>query len=238
MSRIDPPTREILHLIAAHVMGRRRFEAVGRFGLRALPGGFGTPAFGEPIEVVRISGTALVHEVGAEASHVPIEGSTLRELANRVGTDLGREFSAGDDTPALHSPDAPVTLDPESVESIARWFDLGWQAMDRLSKEIPDDGDCATIQLWPEHFDAATNVVLRNGDRMNVGVSPGDSFEAEPYAYVGPWSSERLGDPEFWNAPFGAFLRSSEILGEPDPVSSCTQFFTAGLENATGGRRR
>ena len=52
--------------------------------------------------------------------------------------------------------------------------------------------------LWPEHFDVGISV-----DEVNYGVSPGDSYLATPYAYVGPWAA-RTGD--FWNAPFGAAL--------------------------------
>ncbi|HET8680689.1 MAG TPA: hypothetical protein VFM54_02265 [Micromonosporaceae bacterium] len=36
---------------------------------------------------------------------------------------------------------------------------------------------------------------------VNYGVSLGDSYLAEPYAYVGPW---RPREGSFWNAPFGA----------------------------------
>ena len=49
-------TREVLHRVAAHVLGRRRYQVSGRFGLRASPGGFATPAFGDGPEVVRIAG--------------------------------------------------------------------------------------------------------------------------------------------------------------------------------------
>jgi hypothetical protein len=50
--------------------------------------------------------------------------------------------------------------------------------------------------LWPEHFDVAVTL-----DEVNYGVSLGDGYLPEPYAYVGPWQP-RTG--EFWNAPFGA----------------------------------
>ena len=39
------PTRRALHRIAAHVLGRRRYQVAGRFGLRASPAGFATPAW-------------------------------------------------------------------------------------------------------------------------------------------------------------------------------------------------
>ena len=38
--------------------------------------------------------------------------------------------------------------------------------------------------LWPEHFDVGLAV-----DEVNYGGSPGDVTHANPYAYVGPWTT-------------------------------------------------
>jgi hypothetical protein len=65
-------------------------------------------------------------------------------------------------------------------------------------------------QLWPEHFDHGSLVSVGD-DRYNVGASPGDAAEPGPYLYVGPWSDERPGDPDLWNAPFGAVLRRADL---------------------------
>ncbi len=46
-------------------------------------------------------------------------------------------------------------------------------------------------------------------DDINFGVSPGDGFIEEPYAYVGV-ASPPAGDP-FWNAPFGAAVPLREF---------------------------
>jgi hypothetical protein len=70
--------------------------------------------------------------------------------------------------------------------------------------------------LWPEHFDVSITV-----DEVNYGVSPGDGYLGEPYAYVGPYTP-RSG--AFWNAPFGA-ARPLATLGELEAV---VEFFTEG----------
>src|SRR5258705_8950589 len=70
------PTRIALHRIATHVAARARFAATGKFGLRATPGGFGTPAFGADVEVIRVAGTQLVRERGGGAAAVPIESTS------------------------------------------------------------------------------------------------------------------------------------------------------------------
>lgn len=225
--------RRTLQRVAAHVLGRRRHQVSGRFGLRATPGGFGTPAFGDGPEVVRVSGTTLVREVGGEASHLPIVGSSLRSLAAFAGTDVSMPFSVGDDGPATGDADAPLALDPQDSAALAEWFALGWRVLDTVISQLAPGAGATTVQLWPEHFDAGTTVVLPSGTRVNLGASPGDDASAEPYLYVGPWSPERPGDASFWNAPFGALCTRS-ALGEEDVVEEGVRFLRHGLTLLAG----
>jgi hypothetical protein len=234
-ARPEIGTRTALHMVATHVLARRRHQVTGRFGLRATPGGFGTPAFGDAPEVVRVAGGCLVHEIGGTSARAAIQGATLRQLAQFAGADLDAEFSCGADTPEIDDPDAPITVEPASIGALADWFALGWVVLDEFLSGLLYAAEPATIQLWPEHFDAGTDIALQTGVRMNLGFSPGDGFEAEPYVYVGPWNSERPGDPDFWNAPFGAVLRASDVLADPEPARRCNEFLLAGLHNASGG---
>ena len=224
-------TRRELQRLAVHLLARRRHAATGRFGLRATPGGFGTPAFGpsESVEVVRVSGTDLVHEQGLSVGTAPISGASLASLATWLGVDLAAPLSVGHDTPELGDVDAPIHLDPAVAERIADWFALGWRAVDVVA--ATDHGG-ATLQLWPEHFDAGTSVPVGSGPdaRANVGASAGDGFHEEPYLYVGPWGSERPGGAAFWNAPFGAVLAAQDVASLDDAVA----FLQRGLDLLRG----
>ena len=53
-------------------------------------------------------------------------------------------------------------------------------------------------------------MTLADGSGVNVGFSPGDSFSAEPYAYVGPHDL-RASTDGFCNAPFGAVRTYAEL---------------------------
>ena len=107
------------------------------------------------------------------------------------------------------APSERIRLDSEAVRVLEHAFAAGQGA---LAAFRPDLGPV----LWPEHFDVAITA-----DGVNYGVSPGDSFHASPYAYVGP-HEPRSG--EFWNAPFGA-ARPIADLGGTDAVRV---FFEAG----------
>ena len=226
-------TRTALHTISAHVLAHRRFAVSGRFGLRAGPGGIATPSFGVAPETIRISENALVREVGGTSTYVPLQGSTLKELADFVDVDLDEPFSCGAATPPLGPVGEPFEIVSAAATQIADWFALAWLVLDRILVSLPGQSEFATIQLWPEHFDAATTVTLPSAEPVNLGFSPGDSLENEPYVYVGPWSTQRPGDPGFWNVPFGAMRRQSEVRTSPDAVEFCRQFLIEGLHLAT-----
>lgn len=226
------PTRDTLHRIATHVLGRRRSEVSGRFGLRTFASGIATPAFGDEPEVLRLSRTALVRERGAAATHLSVPGTTLRQLAAFVDTDLQRPFSVGHETVPVGDADAVLELDLESTRLIGKWFGFGWEVLDTVVSTLPTSASPATTQLWPEHFDAATTVLTNSGTGVNLGFSPGDGFEAQPYAYVGPHDGARGGDPSFWNAPFGAVLTMQAITGAGDPFATVADFLRTGLRHA------
>jgi hypothetical protein len=223
-------TRDDLHLIAAHVLGRRRFARSGHFGLRASPRGIATPAFGSEPEVVRVAGPCIVREVGGEARSLRMDGATLAGLAAFVDADLASDFSAGPATPPPGPTDEPLHLDGEELDALYGWFDLGWRVLDVVTAEPASGSGWATLQLWPEHFDVGTACDLGSGRGVNLGFSPGDTSSDEPYVYVGPWGPERPGPHNYWNASFGAILPRSAV----DRAATAGDFLRRGLGFLTG----
>lgn len=159
----------------------------------------------------------------------------MRALAAFAGTDITTEFAAGADTPPSGDIDEPFIVDSSSLRILADWYALGWRVLDEVFAAVPATAEPAVIQLWPEHFDAGTSVGAGPGGRVNLGASPGDAHSAEPYLYVGPWGPERPGDPEFWNAPFGATLTLSTLYKDADPVAAGVEFLREGLRRVTEG---
>lgn len=222
-------TRAELQRVATHVLARRRHAVTGKLGLRATPDGFGTPAFGPDVEVLRVSGGVLLRERAGDVAAVPLDGSTLADLARFAEVDLTATFSAGGDTPPLGDVDAAIRLDVADRRTLAGWFAIGWAALDAVCASTSSP---KAVQLWPEHFDAGTSVAVGSGpdDRCNLGVSPGDAAHDEPYLYVGPWAAERPGDPAYWNAPFGALMARDDVVTDSDPVAAAERFFRHALD--------
>ena len=197
-------TRRSLHGLAELVLAGPQYRACGRIELRASPGGFATVA--EPH--VRLEGVELV----AGDTRLPVTGRTYSELAAAIELTASALDDVYSDGPGCDVDDV-CELDPAAVPEIAWAFELGDVTLRRLAPS-------ATPVLWPEHFDIAIDL-----DRVNFGVSPGDDFLAEPYAYVGPWQHAGL-DDDFWNAPFGA-ARPLTGLADSDALLA---FFTRGRD--------
>ena len=201
-------TRRSLHGVAELVLAGPQYRATGRLRLGVVAGGFATTTLTPPLLV---DGSRVAGAEGVTA--VVIGGRTPRAIGVELGVAIGRpeglyEVGSGVD------PDETLSVDPGQAGVIMGALALGHDALTAFAAGEPP-------VLWPEHFDVAVRV-----HEVNFGVSPGDGFIDEPYAYVGV-TSPPAGD-RFWNAPFGAAVPLREF---PD-AAAVTGFFAAGRERA------
>jgi hypothetical protein len=199
-------TRRSLHGVAELVLAGPQYRATGKLRLGVVPGGFATILAPR----LRVDGCWVA---GAEGAAVAIGGRTPRALGVELGVAAGRPEGAYDGGSGV-GPDETLTVDPGQAGVIVGALALGHQAL------VAFTADESPV-LWPEHFDVAIRV-----DDTNFGVSPGDDFIAEPYAYVGV-ASPPAGEA-FWNAPFGAAVPLRELPG----ASAVSGFFAEGRERA------
>jgi hypothetical protein len=155
---------------------------------------------------VAVNGSTLV----TADIRVDVDGLTFRQAAARIGLQASRLDDVYGDGPRV-SPDEAIRLDPDAVRQVVHALALGDQALRRF------DGTADPI-LWPEHFDVAIDI-----GEVAYGVSPGDGYVDRPYAYV---SRPGRFTGEFWNAPFGAARRLTELEGAEGIVA----FFRQGAE--------
>jgi hypothetical protein len=201
------------------VIAPARLERGGEIGLRATPGGFGTPPLPDGTTIA-VRGAELV--VGDRAAPI----TTLRAAAELVGVELRPDPDVGSDLPPFE-PDAPLGVDDAAARAVGDWYALGDTVLARIDRAVGGHGSVSPATLWPEHFDLALIVGL-GGVQANVGFSPGDSYVDEPYVYVGPFDREGLDDP-YWNASFGAVRTRPELAGAADPAAAADAFVAEGL---------
>ncbi len=174
-------TRRGLHAVAELVLAGPQHRASGTIRLRVCPGGFCTVAAPD----LRVDG---VHLVTQDGRRLAVGGRPIGDVAAEAGVAAGAPEGLYHDQTGV-SLDETLTLDVDAAAALAEAFAIGDAALRLFA---PD----AEPVLWPEHFDVGIRV-----DEVNYGLSPGDGFIDEPYAYVG---LDPVPDDAFWDAPFGA----------------------------------
>ncbi len=209
-------TRVSLHRLAEHLMSPARAQANGKIALRFTRGGFGTPFFGDDVQL-RVAGDQLiVQDFGGERS---ARITTLGEMAAHVAPHLAP------DTPITDA-DRPLSVDPVAAGFLGDWFGFGASVLEEVRSNVGDEHEPSRVQLWPEHFDLAVELGGEtDGRRAGYGASPGDEHHPLPYLYVTPWADVPTG-PLWQTQPFpGAELGYAALLDASDQRAAALRFF-------------
>lgn len=226
-------TRDHLHQLAYFALSPARHGAEGRMGLRATPGGFGTPEFEG--RVARVDGSLLVHEEGGNVATREI--STVRAAAEFFGgayVEVWFEDFKDPLTPI--GPDVALSVDADDSHLIGAWFEFGFEVLDSFRSDSQAADDASSTQIWPEHFDAAMETGdPESGKRASYGFSPGDEAHREPYIYVAAWGEIDRSNT-YWNdeAFNGSSLGYAELAASPDPVELALRFLRDGYRILNG----
>ena len=222
------PVRTDLHRLAFYVMSAARHSVNGKIGLRWCKDGFGTPFFGPDVQV-RLEGTELVVQAAGSVHCAAL--SSLSEAATLVGVPLDGDRGQGFDVPELDDPDRPLAVESHHVAFAADWFGFVTSVLEELRVGVGPGAAPSRVQLWPEHFDVATEIAAADGSqRAGFGGSPGDAAHPEPYVYVTPWAGiER--STAFWNeeAFDGASVGHADLLAAGGQRQAALDFFAEGL---------
>ena len=213
-------TRESLHRVGEHVLSKAREHANGKIALRYTRGGFGTPFFGDDVQV-RVEGTELIVQEDVDERRAPI--TTLRDAGDLVGAHL-----LPDD---LERDAAPLAVDAGAARFLGDWYGFAYSVLEELRSGAGAALEPSRVQLWPEHFDASVELGAEaDGRRAGYGASPGDGEHPEPYLYVVPWSPPAAG--ELWNATLftGAELPLAALLHAGDQRTAALDFLRARLD--------
>ena len=219
------------HRLAYSVVAEARYQCNGKFGLRYVRGGFGTPFFGNDSQVRVAGGRLVVQEAGQIRSTAIV---TLREAGEFVGVAPGTT-AAEHDSPELGDIDRPLDGRAAVGDFLGAWFGLATAALEEL-RFSPDVVDPERVQLWPGHFDPAIAAGdAESGRRATFGFSPGDHAHDEPYIYVAAWGDIDRSDP-FWNEKDfnGASLTYSALASSEDHYGIAVEFLKTGYTRLNG----
>jgi hypothetical protein len=212
--------RLALHRLAEHVLTPARQHANGKIALRYVAGGFGTPFFGDDVQV-RVEGAELVVDSPGGERRAPI--GSLAAAAEHVGIALAVE-------------DQPLDMDGAASRFLGDWYGFTASVLEQLRAEAGPELEASRVQLWTEHFDLAVELGAKEaGARAGYGGSPGDERHSEPYLYVVPWEASRASG-DGWNAAGypGAELSFAELLEAPDQRGAALDFFRSRLRALSG----
>ena len=211
-------TRRALHKLAETVISPARQRVNGKIGLRYTRGGFGTPFFGDDVQV-RVAGAELWVDEGGSERSAPI--TTLAAAAELVGLPLELD-------------DQPLPVAEDAARFLGDWYGFAASVLEELRCEAGSAVDPSRVQLWPEHFDLAVELGRESaGARAAFGCSPGDDVHPEPYIYVAPWVAPPPGD--LWQAVAfaGAELPLGALLDADDQRGAALEFFRVRLAALT-----
>lgn len=182
-----------------------------------------------------MEGALLVHEGPRGIASQTI--TTVRAAAEFFGRDYEAVwFEDFHDPLSPIDPDTVLDVDDDASRVLGQWFEFGFSVLERLRDHGAEGDHPSEVQLWPEHFDPATELGDPDlGHRASFGASPGDGGHPMPYVYVAPWGA--VDDDPFWNdSQFkGASLGYDELSNTEDPEARALEFLLEGRRLLSGG---
>ena len=127
-----------------------------------------------------------------------------------------------------------------AIRQLGRWFAAGAEVLEEFKAQLGDRHSTPVV-CWPHHFDIAMLVSLAKPDTsVGIGISPGDEYYGQPYAYVSPNPRPHtIGLPAlppggFWHKQdfFGAVALAEEILALHDPRTAMLAFMRGAFDSS------
>jgi hypothetical protein len=155
-------TRLALHRLGEHVVSPARRHVNGKIGLRYTRGGFGTPFYGDDVQV-RVAGTELVVQQASSERRAPITSlATAADLVGRGGLPDDLELD-----------ERPLQIDNAAAIFLGDWYGFAASVLEQLRSEADARLEASRVQLWPEHFDMAIELGSEHAGARGVRTVPG-----------------------------------------------------------------
>ena len=127
----------------------------------------------------------------------------------------------------------------DALAAMASWYGAADELLREIRASLVGVGRrLGPLRCWPHHFDIAVLLTLGEGEpesaaAVGIGMSPGDTYYAEPYFYVSPWprptnrTLPQLAAPAHWHDKdfLAAIVTASSLIAAPDPCMRARRFF-------------
>ena len=187
----------------------------------------------------------LIVTDGGKTELLPLAGCTPRTVNDWLDSKLaalGLEPASGVKLPYEVAP-RPLKSEP-GLATLARWFGAAAEVLQEArARHARFRSGPSPVRLWPHHFDLALLVLLDPGAAasarsIGIGVSPGDDYYPQPYAYVSPYPAPKkpklpaLPPGGHWHTKdfFAAVASADDLLAQPDPRAALINVIDAGFE--------
>jgi len=127
------------------------------------------------------------------------------------------------------------------LAALERWLAAAAEALDEARARHGDLAPGPSF-LWPHHFDIAMLLTAAPDKTIGVGVSMGDHYYAQPYAYISPYPAPKNATPPalppggHWHSRdfFGAVATADELLAQRDPRAALLAVIDAAVAAGRG----
>jgi hypothetical protein len=177
----------------------------------------------------------------------PLEGSTPRSVDDWLDLKLaalGLKAASRVKLP-YEVPPRPLANEP-GLAALAHWFAAASEVLEEVRMRHVEAWP-GPVLCWPHHFDIALLLPVSRGSggparSIGVGVSPGDGYYPQPYAYVSPYPAPSkpklpaLPPGGHWHTEgfFGAVATAEALLAERDPRAALLAVIDAAFEAGRG----
>ncbi len=187
----------------------------------------------------------LIVSDGANTELLQLEGcmpGAVNDWLDLKLEALGLKPASGAKLPYEVAP-RPLRREP-GLDTLARWFGAAADVLEEArAKHARFRPGLSLVRCWPHHFDLALLVQLDPGPAqtsrsIEIGVSPGDGYYAQPYAYISPSRAPKnprlpaLPPGGHWHTKdfFGAVATADNLLAQPDPRAALVNVIDAAFE--------
>jgi hypothetical protein len=188
-------------------------------------------------------GLVLIHD--GKAERMALDGCTAGMVNDWLDLKLEAQGLERASQAALPYEVAPRPLRhvPE-LAGLAHWFGAAEEVLEEVRGKTADiRPGPSPVRCWPHHFDMAVLVRLEKGPAesarsIGVGISPGDGYYPQPYAYISPYPAPTnpklpaLPPGGHWHKKdfFAAVATAEALLAQRDPRAALVAVIDAAFE--------